>query len=139
MERTVRGGLWGVITPVAVALISTVFWGLFFQPDPKIPVIAVGCVFAFIGSITISALAALFFGVPTYLAFEKLKVRSAKAYLVWGIVVSSLIGICLVYPVGPENAAQKSSSLLVLAVSLLSGPSASVVFWKIVRPDLRTE
>ena len=135
MENTIRGVYLGALMPVGIAFASTIVWSL-LQPGATLSFIVVASVFAAIMSAIVSAISTLLFGVPTYLLFERLRIRSARAYLIWGIIFSIILGILFVYPTGPQNAAQQSGSILVLLVALLSGPAASIVFWKTARPDL---
>ena len=136
MEKIVRGAFLGAFTPVLIALATTLAWSL-MQPDASVAFAFLAAGFAAAMAVAISLASTLIFGIPTYLIFEWLGIRSAKAYVIWGVVFSILSGVLFVYPTGPQNAAQRSASVLVLLVALFSGPASAFVFWRSARPDLR--
>ncbi len=138
MEKILRGILLGALMPVGVAFAFTIIWSS-LQVGATSSFVLIAVVLAVVMAIMVSAIATLVLGVPTYLLFERLRIRSPTAYVAWGAVISVALGVLLVYPTGPANAAQKSLSILVLLVALVSGPAASFVFWKIARPDLRAK
>jgi hypothetical protein len=137
MENIARGAAGSIAATTTVALIGTIVWGLFLQPDPKLPVIIIGSIFAIVTSLIVSVIAIAILGTPTFFVLRKLGINSAPAYAAWGIGFATLIVAALLYPYSfaSLNEAQKSTDLLVVVSSFIAGPAATLTFWRIVRPD----
>jgi hypothetical protein len=136
-RRVVRGFVVAAIIPIVVACVMAhVFVAL--EPGDFGAAIGFAIVITTLVSAPVSIVATLLIGVPAHWIATRLGRRSLRFYIAGGAAISLLVTALLAldfYRGAPGNEAQMMFNNLTLVASLLSGPLASFVFWKIARPD----